>query len=232
MTTLQEQARALGDPTRHAIFRRIAEADQPIGVSDLNEGFSFNHNAIRQHLAKLVDAGLVIETTAPPIGRGRPRLVYTIGPAVEGKWGTTGPYERLSRLLIEIIRSGLDPQEVGRLAADEYRVPSPSGDVVADINAAMARQGFDPETRAVGAGAELVLHNCSFATAALADRATICALHLGIAEGLAAGTDVTVEELIAYEPRKAGCRVRLRFVADDPDSPGGTLRLRGRVGAR
>ena len=115
MTTVQEQARALGDPTRHAIFSRIAEAGQPVGVSDLNEDFSLNHNAIRQHLAKLVDAGLVVETKAPPTGRGRPRLVYAIDPAVEGQWGTSGPYERLSRLLIEIIRTGLDPDD-GRSA--------------------------------------------------------------------------------------------------------------------
>jgi DNA-binding transcriptional ArsR family regulator len=46
-TTMQEQARALGDPTRHAIFRHIAEAGRPVGVAELNEEFPFNHNAIR-----------------------------------------------------------------------------------------------------------------------------------------------------------------------------------------
>ena len=30
MTTLQEQARALGDPTRHGVFRYIADADRPV----------------------------------------------------------------------------------------------------------------------------------------------------------------------------------------------------------
>ena len=118
---------------------------------------------------------------------------------------------------------------VGQRAADQFRVPSPSGDVVADITAAMARQGFDPEVRAVKRAQKIVLHNCSFATVALADRATICSLHLGIAKGLAAGTDVTVGEFIAYDPRKAGCRLRLRLVADDTDEPSGTLTLRGRV---
>jgi DNA-binding transcriptional ArsR family regulator len=123
MTTLQEQARALGDPTRHAIFRRVADAGRPIGVAELNEHFQFNHNAIRQHLAKLVDAGLVVESAVAGPGRGRPRLVYTIDPSVEGQWGTTGPYERLSRLLVEIISTGLDPDEVGRRAAEQFRVP-------------------------------------------------------------------------------------------------------------
>jgi predicted ArsR family transcriptional regulator len=230
--TLQQQAKALGDPTRHAIFRHIAQAGRPVGIAELNDRFPFNHNAIRQHLAKLVDADLVVKATAPAAGRGRPRLVYAINPAVEGQWGTTGPYERLSRLLVEIIRTGLDPVEVGRGAADLFRVPSPSGDVVADVGAAMARQGFEPEVRAVGDGAEIVLHNCPFATAALADRGTICALHLGIAEGLTDSASATVTELVAYDPRKAGCKIRLRLVPSGEEKVGGALVLRGKGRAR
>jgi predicted ArsR family transcriptional regulator len=231
-TTLQQQARALGDPTRHAIFRHIAHAGRPLGVAELNEQFAFNHNAIRQHLAKLVATGLVVEANAHGLGRGRPRLVYEVNPAVEGAWGTTGPYERLSRLLVEIIRTGASGEEVGRRAAEQFRVPSPSGDVVADVSAAMARQAFDPEVRPARGGAEIVLRNCPFATAALADRSTVCSLHLGIAEGLVAGSDATVDELVAYDPRKADCRLRIRVAADDADDRGGGLTLRGRGGIR
>jgi predicted ArsR family transcriptional regulator len=230
-TTLQEQARALGDPTRHAIFRHIAQAGRPVGIAELNESFPFNHNAIRQHLAKLLSAGLVIEAKAQAAGPGRPRLVYEIDPTVEGQWGTTGPYERLSRLLVEIIRTGLEPEEVGRRAAEQFRVESPSGDIVADISAAMARQGFEPEVRAVRGGAEIVLHNCPFATVALADRQTVCALHLGIAEGLADDT-AAVTELVAYDPRKAECRLRIRVATDGDVQAPGTLTLRGRAGNR
>jgi len=229
--TLQQQARALGDPTRHAIYRHIAQAGRPVGIAELNEQFPFNHNAIRQHLAKLLAAGLVIESTVQGPRRGRPRLVYEPNPAVEGPWGTSGPYERLSRLLVEVIRTGLDPGEVGRRAADQFRVPTRSGDVVADISAAMARQGFEPEMRPARDGAELVLHHCPFAAVALADRQTVCALHLGIAEGLTDNT-AAVTELVAYDPRKAGCRIRIRVAADVGDDTSGTLTLRGKVGVR
>lgn len=232
MATLQEQARALGDPTRHAIFRAVAQAEQPVGVAELNVEFPFNHNAIRQHLAKLVAAGLVLETTAPATGRGRPKLVYEVNPAAEGQWGITGPYERLSRLLVEIIRTGLDPEEVGRRAADQFRVPSPSDDVVADVSAAMARQGFDPEVRPVRGGTEIVLHRCPFATAALADRATVCALHLGVAEGLTDTPTTAVTELIGNDPRLADCVLRIRVGDDEEHGHGGKLTLRGRSGRR
>lgn len=229
-TTLQEQARALGDPTRHAIFRHVAEAGHPVGIAELNEVFPYHHNAIRQHLAKLRQAGLVVEAKFHTPGPGRPRLVYEIDPSVAGRWGTTGPYERLSRLLVEIIRTGLEPEEVGRRAADEFRAAPPSGDAVADISAAMARQGFEPEVRAARGGAEIVLHHCPFASTARADRPTVCGLHLGIAEGLAGGA-ATVTELVAHDPRRAECRLRLRVDADaDAGGAGGTLTLRGRVG--
>jgi predicted ArsR family transcriptional regulator len=230
-TPLQEQAKALGDPTRHAIFRRIARSGHPVGIAELNDEFPFTHNAIRQHLAKLVSAGLVVETKAPPAGRGRPRLVYEIDPAVEGQWGTTGPYERLSQLLAEVIHTGLGPEEVGRRAADLFRVPSPSGDIVADVTAAMARHGFDPVVRPRGDGAEIVLRNCPFAATALPHRETVCALHLGVAEGLTAAEPSVITELVAYDPRKAGCKLRIRVAAEDEESSG-TLTMRGRAGAR
>ena len=87
MTNLQQQARALGDPTRHEVFRYLVDAARPVDVPELTEHFGLNHNAIRQHLAKLVDADLVIEGTAPSAGRGRPRLRYTPDPAADGRWG-------------------------------------------------------------------------------------------------------------------------------------------------
>jgi predicted ArsR family transcriptional regulator len=102
--------------------------------------------------------------------------------------------------------------------------------VVADISTAMARQGFDPEIRQARGGAEIVLHHCPFAAAALADRRTVCALHLGIAEGLTDDT-AAVTELVAHDPRKADCRLRIRLGAGDAADTGGTLTLRGKAGA-
>ncbi|MBS1837908.1 MAG: helix-turn-helix domain-containing protein [Actinobacteria bacterium] len=232
-TTLQRQARALGDPTRHAIFSQITDAEHPVTVKDLTEHFGLNHNAIRQHLAKLVDAGLVLETKAPPEGRGRPRFVYELNPAVGGPWGEKGPYEQLSRLLAEIISTGRSPEDVGRHAAERFRVPSPSGDVVADFTAAMARQGFDPEVKEVGSGIEVLLHACPFASTAAVDRTTVCSLHLGMAEGLVDGTELVVEELVSRDPYGADCHIRLRLEpaidgVDGAHGASGTLTIRAR----
>ena len=148
MTTLQQQARALGDPTRHRIFRYIADSDRPADVTEMTAHFGLNHNAIRQHLAKLVDAGLVVESIAATRGRGRPRLEYIVDPAADGRWGVTSPYERLSVLLTEMIHDGESPVEAGARAGRRHRVDGSTAEhAVAGITAAMAREGFDPELR-------------------------------------------------------------------------------------
>jgi len=215
-TTLQLQARALGDPTRHGIFRHVVDAGRPVDIAELTEAFGFNHNAIRQHLAKLVAAGLLVEGRAASTGPGRPRLVYTVSPAAESRWGTVGPYERLSVLLTEIISTGDSPVEVGRRAGQRFDVAAgPAAASVGDIAAVMASQGFEPEVRTRGRRVELVLHTCPFEAAVLTDRDTVCDLHLGLAEGLASCTEqVEVDELVAKDPRRAGCRVRMHLAPE------------------
>lgn len=51
--------RALADPTRRAVFERLAERE--MSVSELKAGFAVSQPAISQHLAALRGAGLVAE---------------------------------------------------------------------------------------------------------------------------------------------------------------------------
>ncbi len=210
MTTLQRQAKAMGDPTRHRIFRYLAGAGAPVDVAELTAHFGLNHNAIRQHLAKLIDAELVEESTAPRQGRGRPKLLYAVSPNADSRWGVTGPYQRLSQLLAEVIRTGDSPLEVGRREGRRLRAVADGPVTVAGVEMAMAREGFAPETRTKRRGADLTLQNCPFEATAADDPDTVCALHLGIAEGLVGDSDtVIVDELVRKDPRRAGCRLRL-----------------------
>lgn len=209
MTSLQQQARALGDPTRHEIFRYLTEAPVAVGVAELTAHVGLNHNAVRQHLAKLVDAGLVAESTAAPTGRGRPRLEYRVDPRVEGRWGATGPYERLSVLLAEVVRSGDSPVEVGRRAVREQALRADPGGAIDVLVDEMARQGFDPEVRRDGDSIELVLRSCPFTSAVLTDPGTVCDLHLGLAQGVADEVGgLVVDALVPRDPRRAHCLLR------------------------
>src|SRR5712691_5092764 len=57
--------RALADPTRRAVFERIASSDE-ITVVELTRGSGVTQGAISQHLKSLKQAGLVAER---PVGR-------------------------------------------------------------------------------------------------------------------------------------------------------------------
>ncbi len=209
MTSLQQQARALGDPTRHEIFRYLAEAPAAAGVAELTDHLGLNHNAIRQHLAKLVDAGLVAESTAAPAGRGRPRLTYRVDPGAAGRWGATGAYERLAVLLAEVVRTGEEPVEVGRRAARGSARQEPGSDSIQALVDEMARQGFDPAVRRSDGSVDLILQACPFTSAALTDPGTVCDLHLGLAQGVAEAVGgVVIDELVPRDPRRANCVLR------------------------
>jgi DNA-binding transcriptional ArsR family regulator len=52
--------RALSDPTRRAVFERIATAGE-VTVSELTQGSGVSQGAISQHLKTLKSAGLVVD---------------------------------------------------------------------------------------------------------------------------------------------------------------------------
>jgi predicted ArsR family transcriptional regulator len=215
----QRQAKALGDPTRHAIYRAVADSPGPMDVATLTAHFGLNHNAIRQHLAKLGAAGLVVEAVAAPEGPGRPRLQYRPAPAADADWGIPSPYQQLSLMLLELVRSGRSPRQVGaeagrRMAAD---LPDTAGPLDRlEINA--IRQGFEPRRTKTGSSIDLILGRCPFQAAASAAPEVICELHRGLAEGVveATGGALEVTDLIARDPRKAGCRIKLQRTTPEP----------------
>lgn len=207
MTSLQTQARALGDPTRHAIFQYLVEHPRAVDVAELTAHLGLHHNAIRQHLAKLLDAGLVVESTVPNGGPGRPKLVYRVDPATDSRWGPTGPYERLSWLLAEIAASGATPVDVGRraTAADPIDEDRSGVDV---LTAHLTATGFAPTVDVDGSTARFVLGPCPFASTATIAPEVVCELHRGLAIGVADRTgSLTVDDLTIADPRQGGCTI-------------------------
>ena len=64
--------RALGDPTRRAIFERLA--DRPRAVGELAGELPVSRPAVSQHLKVLKDAGLVVDR------RAGNRRIYQLNP--------------------------------------------------------------------------------------------------------------------------------------------------------
>ncbi len=210
--SLQREARALGDPTRHRIFRYVADAEGPVGVAELTGLLQLNHNAVRQHLAVLKEAGLVVEEVEPRARPGRPRLLYRPHPEVSDRWGANGPYSWLARLLANALRRRQGPRQIGRQEGHRRAAElAGGGDGIDLLEEEIARRGFRPVRIAKGRRVELVLGRCPFTEVAESDPGTVCELHLGLAEGLAEGLGgLAVERLVAKDPHRAGCRLIVR----------------------
>ncbi|HET7487822.1 MAG TPA: hypothetical protein VFJ85_07830 [Acidimicrobiales bacterium] len=217
---LQRQARALGQPTRHALFRLIDQAPEPPGVRELATTLGLHHSAVRQHLALLIGAGLVLEERDPVVARGRPRSIYRRAPGVLGVWGSENHFERLAALLLDAVRTRDEPRLVGRDAGRAI-TGSPAGqsasagraafDVLTDL---VAAHGFAPLQAGSPAAPELVLTRCPYASLAAVAPDVVCELHRGLAEGIAdnlpCDQPVEVVALVRRDPVVAGCRLLLR----------------------
>ena len=210
---LQRQARALGNPTRFALFEHVARLHRPVQVATLVEQFGLNHNVIRQHLAKLCEAGLFVEEFAPRSGPGRPALQYRLAPDVAATWGLSSPYEQLALLLLEMTAERLSPREVGRRAG--RRAATAGADAPAIPLERLVREmrkiGFDLQTRESSAAVELLLDPSPLAAGVAEHREILCELHRGFAEGFLreVGSELRVVDLQADDRAGGSCAIRL-----------------------
>lgn len=213
---LQRQARALGNPTRFSILQHVASAGGPVRVADLVEQFGLNHNAVRVHLMKLCEAGLLLEEFAPRSGPGRPALHYRLAPDTAGTWGTTSPCEPLVGLLLEMAAEGLSPREVGRRRGRTAaaRIDRDQASPVDHLVEEMRRQGFQPRVEETSAGVHVVLDGCAIPGAARSHREILCEIHRGLTEGFLdkLGADVRVTGVRVGSPPSGGCRLELAAV--------------------
>jgi predicted ArsR family transcriptional regulator len=215
---LQAQAKALGDPTRHAIYRAVVDAPGLVDVATLTGRFGLNHNAIRQHLAKLRAAGLVVEEVGGRSGPGRPRLQYRPALGADRDWGIPSAYERLSLMLVEMLHSGRSAREVGTDIGHQMATELPETvDPVDRLEINAARQGFEPRRVEHRSSVDLILERCPFEMAAGPAPEIVCQLHLGLAEGISEATDgaIAVTDLVARDPRRAGCRLKIERLTDE-----------------
>ncbi len=202
-------AQAVAQPLRRRALDLIRAADHPVTVAELTDALGCNHNAVRQHLARLREAGLVAEVLEARTTRGRPRLLYT-------STARPNPYARLAHLLLVARRADLSPRAAGREqgraeAASSRFANADALDATDVLEADAARHGFAPRRVGRGRRVELVLDVCPFADIATDDPATVCALHRGLAEGIIDGVGgAVVETFVANDPHRAGCRIGIR----------------------
>jgi len=196
--SMQQHARALSDPSRFRIFTHIADSGGGVPVADLTELLGFNHNAIRQHLAVLVEAGLVLEEREVRDRPGRPRLLYSVREDALRSFGdSSASYQRL----LDVAMSGESPYDVGLRAASEQRANVGDVEAVVGLMRQLSMEGFEPTE----SGKKIILSNCPFADVASNGQSVVCELHRGLIDGHLG----TSAELLVRDPHKAGCQIVL-----------------------
>ena len=83
--------RALGVPTRAAIYRHLREAGRPRSAREVGERVGVHANVARAHLDVLVDAGLALASWRHNPAGGRPAKVYVAREQLHPGEGAAGP---------------------------------------------------------------------------------------------------------------------------------------------
>ncbi len=115
----------LDDSPRGQIIK-LLQRNGPMGIKDLRQALGVSDTAIRQQLQNLIADDLVVATTAPSKGRGRPGRVYQLTDNARHLFACECEDLALAlynELLLEqgpeVVRRLLD--RVGQRLADQYR---------------------------------------------------------------------------------------------------------------
>lgn len=184
----------------------LLDAGRPLTLPELEERTDLHHNTLRGHLDALVAVGSVSRIARRRGGRGRPA------------WGYLAREPEYTALAMALASGmdpdatpgpdtggrGLDPAAVRGGRAWGERLRSQLGSVDSGrerVLLALTHTGFAPEAH----GDRVTLHACPLLDAARAHPAVVCAVHLGLVEG------VLGEEGAVLHPRPdtLGCVVSL-----------------------
>lgn len=130
--------RALGDPTRYAIYRLLASSPEPRSTAELSAALNLHPNTLRPHLERLREAGLLTVECSSRGSVGRPPHRYRPADAMPLAGG--GPNALLADLAVEVACA---------LGAAEGRCPG----VEAVASGIGRERGREVGVRQAGAGA-------------------------------------------------------------------------------
>jgi predicted ArsR family transcriptional regulator len=187
---------------QEAVLVAMREAGTPITSSALASYLGVHITTARYHLDRLVARGTVVRWASAHSGvRGRPQLTYALIDAEAAR-------NELVALLAGMVDRGegaTSAVEAGRAWADGIPDVEPNAHVA--LERELAVRGFAPERTALG----FDLHDCPFRDAARQSPGVVCALHLGLTQGLADRADGDGSWRVALEPlvRPTLCRVSM-----------------------
>lgn len=180
--------RALGDPTRFAIYEELAGSRQPRSVRELADALDLHANTVRPHLEQMRDVGLV-EVDAVHRGTvGRPEHRYSLAPGAPSAGMEPPSHTLLAGLLAALAERGGaavdDALATGRAFGGEAARRTPARECARLLLTELDRLGFEPASAQQGPCLDVAFQHCPFKELAEAYPELVCNLHRGIVEGI------------------------------------------------
>ena len=91
--------RALSDEARLRLFSLISESDRALDVPTMSDALGLHPNTVWSHLRRLESAALVVSEFEVRTARGRPRRLFTLGPAAAAVGQGARDYKLLATML-------------------------------------------------------------------------------------------------------------------------------------
>ena len=144
-------------------------------ISELCEATGLHQNTVREHLQRLIEGGYVIAQSERRTTRGRPRTLYSAAtgnpdassPVLRDKVTAAARRGDLLRRVMPAVASELDEQATHQLDA---------------LVEHLEESGFEPRVDDTALTVELT--PCPHAAGRPEDRSTLCAVHLGLMQGV------------------------------------------------
>lgn len=200
-------ATAMLTVARARVLDAVREAPGQVGAHELSVALGLHPTTVRFHLDRLVAEGLVSAEPRRAGGPGRPAMSYR---ALPSPGNPSGSASDVWRPMVEALADALDgegPDSVekavaaggawarqllhdGSSGASGPSARSAGADAEErtgteeQVGAVLARLGFSPRATPWG----FALHSCPFLSSAQRHPEVICAVHLGLARGLARQT--------------------------------------------
>jgi predicted ArsR family transcriptional regulator len=216
----------LGDPTRRALYRHVAERGTPVSRDDAATAAGISRPLAAYHLDKLVHDGLLEPRYQRRSGRqgpgaGRPAKHYVRAHRPIQLSLPTRDYAALAELLASAVEA--DPTgaataalhhaattlgaELGTEAASRVAPEGDPGQVLAAVRQALATRGYQPYDHADGT---IRLRNCPFDPIAAHHRQLVCGANHAMLAALTDRLDGDPPVQAVLDPQPGRCCVVVR----------------------
>lgn len=188
--------------SRSRVLAALQDAGRPLDVTEVAEVTGLHVNTARFHLDGLVEAGVADRDAEQREQPGRPRTLY------RARADTARAGARSYQLLAEILASFVaaevpQPARAAQAAGREWgryltQRPGPFERLTAaaateQLVAALDSIGFGPEAKTTGGRRQILLHHCPFRESASKHQDVVCAIHLGLMQGMLAELDAPID---------------------------------------